>query len=164
MGKVRWVHVRQKVEPSFVAGVGVTVARARSFTPVLFLSADSLPPSLLAFASLLPRSLHDSPRRTAPSFPVLLGHSRAILPPAAGRVQILPTFLFLPPPLPYPISPSLLSSLFSFSPENLFSPVFFTLFLPLDRRAHSHPVQHLPQLYTPPTPPLCLSFSLLLSS
>lgn len=43
------MRVRQKVEPSFVAGAGITVARARSFTPVrsLFLSSLSLPAQAL---------------------------------------------------------------------------------------------------------------------
>lgn len=130
MGKVWWVHVRQKVEPSFVAGVGVTVARARSFTPVLF---------------LLPRSLHDS-LGVASLFSLLLSRSRAILPPAA-RVQILST--------PHLLSPSSLSSLFSFSPRTFFRP-FFSPSSSLSSRVHSHSVQHLPS-YTPPqraSPPI----------
>ena len=150
MGKVWWVHVRQKVEPSFVAGVGVTVARARSFTPVLF---------------LLPRSLHDS-LGVASLFSLLLSRSRAIFPPAA-RVQILPT-------LPTPLSPSSLSSLFSFSPRTFFSP-FFSPSSSLSSRVHSHSVQHLssytpPQRASPPIqplllfPPLSLSFSMILLS
>lgn len=62
-GKVRkvwWVHVRQKVEPSFVAGVGITVARARSFTPVLFLFLTDLLSFRLHSVSLHSRSIHDS--------------------------------------------------------------------------------------------------------
>lgn len=59
-GKVRkvwWVHVRQKVEPSFVAGVGITVARARSFTPVLFLFLADLLSFRLHSVSLHSRSI-----------------------------------------------------------------------------------------------------------
>lgn len=130
MGKVWWVHVRQKVEPSFVAGVGVTVARARSFTPVLF---------------LLPRSLHDS-LGVASLFSLLLSRSRAILPPAA-RVQILPT-----PHPPFTFVVVFVVLLFT---ENLFSPVFSPS-SSLSSRVHSHFVQHLPS-YTPPqraSPPI----------
>ena len=140
-GKVRkvwWVHVRQKVEPSFVAGVGITVARARSFTPVLFLF---LTPFRLSPFSLYSRVSCLSFRSPFP----LPRCSRAILLPLPWTLVCRSSLLFpLCHSAPFHLRRYLCCSPFH---RDFFSSIFFAFFLPLD--LYSHPTQHLLQLGYP---------------
>lgn len=170
--------MRQKVEPSFVAGAGITVARARSFTPVrsLFLSSPSSL-SFHFFPSLLKRlsSLYDSPSPLVPvsssvsstsaTATVALRFSFRPLPTRFTYVVLVVLVLTLSPPLAF-CSRSASSSSFlflfplvphpllpflllrSFSPSSVSPSFYFPLFLFLSPSL-SFSAALLPRLHQP---------------
>jgi len=149
--------VRQKVKPSFVAGAGITVARARSFTPVcsLFLF------SLFFFLSFLRHlsSLYNSPFLSF--FLYLSPSSLPTRPPrsSSDSCRLLPTrFIYVVLVVLVLILSPLSLPFCSFSASSLLPPSFsFSLiphpFLP------SYALSFLPSSFYP----YFLSFSLSLS-